>query len=82
MRRVSRNLLLGWFILFLLPSIPTIYATLIDSVIWMDGYDELDYCLLVLLFGFDAKFFFGGGFVDNELVDERDDCSVMWGVME
>ena len=28
------------------------------------------------------SFFFGGGFVDNELVNERDDCSVMWGVME
>ena len=58
MRRVSRNLLLGWFILFLLPPIPTIYATFIGSVIWMDGYDELGYRLPVLLFGFDAKFLF------------------------
>jgi len=38
-------------------------ATLIDSVIWMDEYGVLDCRLLVLLFGFDAKFFSGGGFV-------------------
>lgn len=69
--------------LFLLSSIPTMCATLIDSVIWMDEYGGLDCRLLVLLFGFDAKFFFWwwicGLTSDNEPVDERDDCSVIWG---